>query len=108
MREIPTAPVAAGSLIAGYAAAAGSGSRPLGGVVLAAGGAWCLLAWRRRQGTRTALALGAAGLAAFAASHALARALGAWPSVLLVSSAMAALAWRQADARDLQARRPAR
>ena len=98
MREIPTAPVAAGSLIAGYAVAVASGSRPLGGAVLAAGGVWCAHAWWRRQSPRTALALSAAGLAAFALSHVLALALGAWPSVLLVSAAMAALAWTCADA----------
>ncbi len=99
MREIPTAPVAAGSLLAGYAVAVASGSRPLGGVVLAAGGLWCAHAWWRRCGARTALALGGAGLAAFALSHVLALAIGAWPSVLLVSAAMAALAWSRADAR---------
>ena len=40
MPETPTAAVAAGSLIGGYAVAVGSGSRPLGGLVLAAGGLW--------------------------------------------------------------------
>jgi len=97
-REIPTAPVAAGALIAGYAVAVASGSRPLGGVVLAAGGLWCAHAWWRRRGSRTALALSGAGLAAFALSHVLALAIGAWPSVLVVSAAMAALAWSRADA----------
>jgi hypothetical protein len=54
---VPSAPVAAGSLIAGYAVAAGTGSRPLGGVVLLAGGLWCVRAWMRRNGSRTAFAL---------------------------------------------------
>jgi hypothetical protein len=98
-RQIPTAPVAAASLIAGYAVAAGTGSRPLGGVVLLAGGAWCIREWRRRHDTRTAVTLGGVGLAAFVASHLLALAIGAWPAVLLVAAVMAAAAWARADAR---------
>jgi hypothetical protein len=96
---IPTAPVAAGSLIAGYAVAAGSGSRPLGGLVLLAGGLWCVREWTRRNDTRTALVLACAGLAAFVVSHVLALAIGAWPAVLLVAAAMALATWVRADAR---------
>jgi hypothetical protein len=99
VRSLPTAPVAAGSLIAGYAVAAGTGSRPLGGVVLLIGGMWCMRAWTRRHGVRTATRLASFGLGAFILSHVLALAIGAWPSVLLVSAAMAAAAWTQADAR---------
>jgi di/tricarboxylate transporter len=96
---LPTAPVAAGSLIAGYAVAAGSGSRPLGGVVLLAGGLWCVREWTRRNDTRTAVVLACAGLAAFVVSHVLALAIGAWPAVLLVAGAMALATWVRADAR---------
>ena len=99
MRPLPTAPLAAASLIAGYAVAVASGSRPLGGVVLAAGGLACVELWRRRHGVRTAIALGAAGLLAFALSHVLALGVGAWPAVLLVAAAMAALAWLVSDSR---------
>jgi len=99
VRPLPTAPVAAGSLIAGYAVAASTGSRPLGGLVLAAGGIWCLRAWDARNGRRTAVALGAVGLSAFVLSHVLARAIGAWPSVLVVSAVTALAAWLAADAR---------
>ncbi|HTZ88393.1 MAG TPA: hypothetical protein VMB05_17140 [Solirubrobacteraceae bacterium] len=99
MPRLPTAPLAAGSLIAGYAVASASGSRPLGGVVLAAGGLWCVREWARRNDTRTAATLAGAGLVAFAGSHVLARAVGAWPSVLLVSAAMGAATWALADAR---------
>jgi len=89
VRTVPTAPVAAGALIAGYAVAAASGSRPLGGIVLAAGAAWCLRAWDRRNGRSTALALGAVGTGAFVLSHVLAPRIGAWPSVLAVAAATA-------------------
>jgi hypothetical protein len=98
--------VAAGSLIVGYAVAASTGSRPLGGVVLLAGGAWCVRAWLRRDGSRAAAGLAAAGLGAFIASHLLALAIGPWPSVLAVSAAMAAVAWRRSDARMLDRAEP--
>jgi hypothetical protein len=99
VRTVPTAPVAAGSLIVGFAVAAATGSRPLGGVVLLLGGVWCVREWTRRHGARTAATLGGVGLLAFVASHLLAIAIGAWPSVLLVALAMAAVAWTRADAR---------
>jgi hypothetical protein len=101
--RLPTAPVAAASLIVAYAVAVTTGSRPLGGLVLALGGLWCIQAWRRRHGTRTAAMLVSVGLAAFVFSHVLALAIGAWPSVLLVSAVVAAVAWTQADARALSA-----
>lgn len=103
MTRLPTAPVAAASLIVAYAVAVSTGSRPLGGVVLALGGLWCIQAWRRRHGTRTAVILASVGLAAFIFSHVLALAIGAWPSVLLVSVVVAVVAWTQADARVLSA-----
>jgi hypothetical protein len=96
---MPTAPVAAGTLIAAYAVAVGTGSRPLGGVVLAIGGLWCIWVWLRRYGRRTATILGCVGFGAFVASHVLALAIGAWPSVLAVSAVVAAVTWTQADSR---------
>jgi hypothetical protein len=94
----PTAALAAGSLIAGYAVAVGSGSRPLGGMVLAAGGLCCARIWARRDGPRTAAALTAVGLAAFAGSHLLALAIGPWPAVLCVALATGAIVWVRFDA----------
>jgi hypothetical protein len=99
MRALPTAPLAAGGLIAGYAVAVGTGSRALGGVVLSICGVCCIAVWAHRHGRRTALTLAGIGLAAFALSHVLALALGAWPSVLLASTAMAAACWTLADAK---------
>lgn len=99
MRPVPTAPVAAASLIAGFAVAVSTGSRPLGGVVLAIGGLWCIQAWTRRHGKRTAVILGCVGFAAFVVSHLLGLVIGAWPSVLLVSAVVAAVVWTKADAR---------
>jgi hypothetical protein len=99
MRTLPTAPIAAATLIVGYAVAASTGSRPLGGVVLLIGGLWCIRAWQRRRGTRTAVTLAGVAFAAFVLSHLLALAIGAWPSVLLVAAAVAVVAWTQADSR---------
>jgi hypothetical protein len=103
VRCTPTAPFAAGSLIVGYAVAASTGSRPLGGVVLLVGGLWCVQAWTRRQGARTAATLAGVGLCAFAGSHLLALAIGAWPAVLLVAAGMAGAAWIRCDAHALRA-----
>ncbi len=98
MRPVPTAAIAAGSLIGGYGVAAGSGSRPLGGLVLAAGGLYCARVWARRDGPRTAAALTGVGLLAFALSHVIAREIGAWPAVLSVAAATGAVVWVRSDA----------
>ena len=102
MRLTPTAPVAGGTLIIGYAVASATGSRPLGGVVLLLGGLWCIHAWSRRHGTGTAATLAAVGVGALILSHLLALAIGAWPSVLLVAVVMATAAWSRADARTIR------
>lgn len=97
MRAFPTAPIAAASLIVGYAVVVATGSRTLGGVVLALGGLWCIHAWLRRHGARTAATLGGVGLGLFVVSHLLALAIGAWPAVLVAAGAMAWAAWVRAD-----------
>ncbi len=99
MRALPTAPLAAGSLIGGYAVVVASGSRPLGGLVMLAGGLCCIRIWNARHGPRTAATLAGVGIAAFVGSHVLALAIGPWPSVLLVSALTAAATWNLADAR---------
>jgi hypothetical protein len=98
MARFPTAVLAAGSLIGGYGVAMASGSRPLGGLVLAAGGLGCARIWTRRHGPRVAALLTGAGLAAFALSHVIAHVVGAWAAVLGVAAAIAALAWASSDA----------
>jgi hypothetical protein len=95
----PTAVLAAAGLIAGFAVAVVTGSRPLGGVVLAACGLTCIAVWVRRDGRRTAAWLTLAGLAAFAISHLLGLVIGAWPAVFVVAAATAGLCWRVSDSR---------
>ena len=100
MRNLPSAPLAAGTLLAGWAAVEVTGSRPVGGVVLLCGGLGCAALWRRRHGTRTALALTGVGVGAFVLSHVLSLGLGIgpWPAVLTVSAITALIVWLKADA----------
>jgi hypothetical protein len=97
--RIATAPLAGAGLIAGFAVAVGTGSRPLGGVVLAVFGVACIVVWLERDGRRTAAVLTAVGLVAFALSHVLGLVIGAWPAVLVVAAATAAVCWRVSDSR---------
>jgi hypothetical protein len=96
---LPTAPVAAGSLVGGYLVARETGVRPLGGVVLGVAGAWCTREWSRQAGGPAAAALLATYLGGFGASHPLAKRIGAWPSVLTVAAVSGAASWVLADRR---------
>jgi hypothetical protein len=98
--RIATAPLTAAGLIAGFGVAVASGSRPAGGVVLAAFGITCIVIWLRRDGPRIAAILTASGLIAFALSHVLGLVIGAWPAVLLVAAANAVICWRLSDSRQ--------
>jgi hypothetical protein len=105
LERLPTAPLAALGLTGGFGVAVASGSRPLGGLFMAACGLPCIAAWLQRDGRRTAVELTAIGLFAFAISHALGLVIGAWPSVLVVSAATAAVYWRASDSRRRQLNR---
>lgn len=96
---MPTAPVAALSLVLGFAVAQATGVRPLGGAILAIAVGWCALRWRREAGTARAMALVALYLAAFVASHLIADVIGTWPAVLLVAAVVGTAAWLAADRR---------
>lgn len=97
--DIPTAPLAAAGLIAGYGVAAASGSRPLGGAVLAGFGLTCMSIWLRRDGVRTTVILTGVGLSAFALSHVVALLTGPWPAVLLAAASAASASWALSDSR---------
>ncbi len=84
--------VAAAGLVGGFAAARYTKRRDVGGLVFAAAGAWCGREWSRSSGTATAAGLGALYTAAMGGAHSLARAIGPWPSVLVVAGATAAAA----------------
>jgi hypothetical protein len=97
--RIPTAAVTAGSLIGGWQIARRTGVRPLGGVVLAAGGVLAGREWARRTSPAVTGALLATYVGAFGLSHPLAKRIGAWPSVLAVSALTAAVSYAAADRR---------
>ncbi|HLH46364.1 MAG TPA: hypothetical protein VKV25_04330 [Acidimicrobiales bacterium] len=99
MPRIPTAPVAAGALIAGYLTARQTKKRPLGGAVLAAGTAWCGRRWWRQAGPGATAALVGLQWGAMGASHPLAKKVGAWPAVFTVAAASGLAAWALADRR---------
>jgi hypothetical protein len=101
--RVPTAPIAATGLIGGFAVAVATGSRPLGGAVIAVLGIGCIAVWLRRDGRSTAVKLTVTGLLAFAISHVLGLVIGAWPSVIVVSAVTAAFCWRLSDSRRLAA-----
>ncbi len=95
--RFPTAALAAIGLIAGYGVAVASGSRPLGGVVLLVFGLPCVAIWVRRHGPRTAALLTAIGVVAFALSHVLGPAIGAWPAVLVTAALVFVAYFRLSD-----------
>ncbi|MCW2999892.1 MAG: hypothetical protein JWN65_3441 [Solirubrobacterales bacterium] len=98
----PTWPVAAGSLVAGFAVAQATGVRPLGGIVLLAGAGWCARRWLPDVGAARTAALLGVYLLAFIASHVIADPVGTWPAVAIVAGVVAVSTWLVADA----ARRP--
>ena len=96
---LSTAAITSGSLIGGWQLARRTGNRPLGGVVLAAGGAVAGREWARRTSPAVTAALAATYVGAFGLSHPLARRIGPWPSVLAVSALTAAASYAAADRR---------
>lgn len=85
-------------LVGGFATARATHNRPLGGVIWALAGVACVPSWRRAGPVRAAL-LGAGYAGALGGSHPLAKKVGAWPSVVIVSGLMAGLSWLLADHR---------
>jgi hypothetical protein len=96
--DLPTWPVAAGSLVVGFAVAQATGVRPLGGIVLVAGAGWCTRRWLASVGRgRTTVLLGIY-LVAFVASHLIADPVGTWPAVAIVAGVVGVSTWALADA----------
>ncbi|MDX6692094.1 MAG: hypothetical protein QOG15_3551 [Solirubrobacteraceae bacterium] len=93
-----TWPVAAGSLVLGFGVAEVTGVRPLGGIVLIAGAAWCALRWRRSAGSGRTAALLAVYVAAFAGSHVIGHTVGTWGAVFIAAGVVGVATWALADA----------
>ncbi len=99
--RVPTSLLSAAGLIAGFGVAISTGSRPLGGVVMAIFGLICIWVWLQRDSRATAIRLTVIGLFAFAFSHVLGLLIGAWPSVFVVSAGTAYACWRYSDVKWL-------
>ncbi len=95
MRDTPLAvssAVAAAGLAGGFLVARRTGRRELGGALFAAAGAWCARDWYRASGPAAAAGLSALYAAAMGGSHPLAKRIGAWPSVAVVTAVTVAAA----------------
>lgn len=95
--HVLASPVVGVGLVGGYAVARFTGVRPLGGAVLLAAGAVAARTWLAKTGPGPTSALAAAYLLGFGLSHPLAKKIGAWPSVLTVAAANAALSYALVD-----------
>ena len=84
MPSIPTAVIAALTLVVGFAVAEFTGVRALGGVVLVAGVVWCVVRARSAGWWRVA-AVVLVGAVCFALSHPLGGVIGAWPAVTVAA-----------------------
>lgn len=97
--DVRTAPLTALGLIGGYLTARESGIRPLGGVLLGAAGVWAGRTWLAKRGPGITAGLSAVYVLGFGLSHPLAKKIGPWPSVLVVTAASAGASWALVDSR---------
>lgn len=88
-----TSVFAGATLVAGFGTAQATDNRTLGGVVLLAGAGVCGYLWWRDAGPRSAVLSEGVFVLSFAASHALAKPIGAWPSVLTLAIATSAISY---------------
>ena len=95
--SVTTAPLTALGLLGGYLTARETGIRPLGGVVLGAAGAYAGRTWLAKRGPGVTALLSAVYVLGFGLSHPLAKKIGAWPSVLVVTAASAGASWALVD-----------
>lgn len=84
MSRLPTALVAALTLVVGFAVADLTDVRALGGVVLVAGVVWCAVRARAAGWWRVG-AVVLVGALCFALSHPLGGVIGSWPAVLVAA-----------------------
>ena len=80
--------LAPAGLVAGFALARSTGRRQLGGALFGLVGAACVRDWARAGGWPAAAGLAGAYTAAMGGSHPLAKRIGAWPAVGVVSAAV--------------------
>lgn len=96
-KNVSTATVTAFGLLGGWITARETGIRPLGGVVLAAAGVWAGRSWAKKTNPLTTAALSALYVGAFGASHPLAKKIGSWPAVLVVTAVTSIASYLHSD-----------
>ena len=94
--KLPTPLLTTVGLAGGFAVARATHNRPLGGAVWAVAGLLCLPSWRAAGAWRGALQ-GVTYAGALGGSHPLAKRVGAWPSVAIVSASTAAIGWAMSE-----------
>lgn len=99
MPRLPTALVAGPALALGFLAAQTSGVRGAGAVVVLAAGAWCVVRELGRTARWRLVVVVAVAGACFGLSHVLAGSIGAWPSVVIASTALTAATFGLVDGR---------
>lgn len=102
MPKLPSPLLTTVGLAGGFAVARATRNRPLGGAVWATAGLLCVPSWRK-AGLWRSLLLGVTYAGALGGSHPLAKRVGAWPSVAIVSASTATLSWALSE-RGSQAR----
>lgn len=96
-QKVSTATTTAFGLVGGYLTAVQTGIRPLGGVVLGAAGYWAARSWAAKTSPVTTAGLLGGYVAAFGLSHPLAKKIGSWPAVGVVTAATAGAAYAISD-----------
>src|SRR3954454_5896263 len=104
---VPTAVVAALSLVAGFAVAELTDVRALGGVVLLAGAAWCVARSWRAAGWWRVAGVVVVGAAVFVGSHPLGQVIGAWWAVAAAALVLGVATWFLVDVPTRRAAREA-
>ncbi|WP_421733096.1 hypothetical protein [Cellulomonas sp.] len=100
LAAVPTAAVAAVTLVVAFVVAQATDVRALGGALLVAGVAWCV--WRsvHAAGWLRVAAVVLVGAVCFVGAHLLSPAFGPWPAVLLAALGLGAVAWVLTDTRS--------
>ena len=99
LAPVPTAAVAALTLVVAFAVAQLTEVRALGGLVLAAGVTWCAVRSLQSAGAGRVVAVVLVGAACFVGAHLLAQAINPWLSVLLAAGVLGGVAWLLVDTR---------
>ncbi|AWT25177.1 MULTISPECIES: hypothetical protein [Corynebacterium] len=97
--DVNTSALVGLGLVGGWLTARETGIRPLGTIPMVAALGWANRSWVAKGGAPLAVGLTGAFIGAFGLSHPLAKKIGAWPSVIAVTTAAAGAAHFLSDAK---------